>query len=40
MKKLSVIILGKEYDIKIKDSMEVIYSDGTNLLKDVKKAQA
>ena len=38
--KLSVIILGKEYDIKVPIWAEIIYSDGTDLLRDVKKAKS
>ena len=39
MKKLSVIVLGKQYDIKAPEYVEIIYSDGKDLHKDVKKAQ-
>lgn len=40
MKKLSIIILGKEYNINAPEDVEIIYSDGTDLLSDVKTATA
>ncbi|MBR2587808.1 MAG: hypothetical protein IKD77_01205 [Bacilli bacterium] len=39
MNKLSVIVLGKQYDVDVPNGVEIIYSDGTDLLNDVKKAK-
>ena len=39
MKKFSVVVLGDQCDVTAPDDVEIIYSDGTDLLGDVKKAE-